>query len=229
MMSLVGCHQATDSTANLLGRSGPLNARAVEFPLRPQYEPDLKEMNIDKLRTNCINEIEHGLLATSKEIKVKDFKLLAWYRMVDRRPWHVDNGLCWAKVSVGERTEWVLVHMARNPIRIRSEYDQQWHSYFVFDVPNSWFLFFDSPPTNKDVYSKMTFFRFGPQKNWTVYDSRILEDAWGVAIGERPSKRGFPDRTPRCPGDWSNFRALNLAAVPLCSWRLGGRQCIDCK
>ena len=108
-----------------------------------------QHMNLGELRTNCLAEIERGLFTDLKGIKVLDFKVLAWYRIRDSRPWYVDNALCWCKASTDRGARWVLVHMARNPDPTRSQWrsaDPAWHGYFVFDVPNGWFLYFDHPP-----------------------------------------------------------------------------------
>ncbi len=151
-----------------------------------------QRMNFGELRTNCIAEIEYGSFTDLKGIRVLDFKLLAWYRIRDSRPWYVDNALCWCKASTVAGKRWVLVHMARNPEPTGSRWrnaDHTWHSYFVFDVPNGWFLYFDKPPGNKEVYSRMEWFKFKVEKDWEMYDSCILRDAWEAALGEKPARK----------------------------------------
>ena len=108
-------------------------------------------MNLGQLRTNCVAEIESSAYSNLKNIKVVDFKLLAWYRIRDARPWYVDNALCWCKTTTDRGLRWVLVQMARNPEPTGSRWrtaDPAWHSYTVTDVPNGWFLYFDRPPRN---------------------------------------------------------------------------------
>jgi hypothetical protein len=149
-------------------------------------------MNLGELRTNCVAEIERGLFTDLKGIKILDFKLLAWYRIRDSRPWYVDNALCWCKTSTDRGARWVLVHMARNPEPTGSQRrnaNLTWHSYFVYDVPNGWLLYFDYPPKNKDVYSRMEWFKFNVEKDWERYDSCIIRDAWEAALGEKPAKQ----------------------------------------
>src|SRR5512140_305817 len=76
------------------------------------------QINLGQLRTNCVSEIERGGwygYTTLRDIKVLNYKLLAWYRIRDSRPHYVDNALCWAKTSTDHGVMWVLVHMATNP------------------------------------------------------------------------------------------------------------------
>lgn len=151
-----------------------------------------QKMNFGQLRTDCVAEIERGSYTSLKGIKVVDFKLLAWYRIRDRRPWYVDNALCWCKTTTVNGSRWVLVHMARNPDPTGSKWrnaDLNWHSYHVTDVPVSWFLYFEHPPKNDDIYNRMPFFRFETDKNWEMYDSQILSENWAAAMGDRPTKK----------------------------------------
>jgi hypothetical protein len=160
-----------------------------------------EHLNLGELRNNCIAEIERGLFTDLKGIKVLEFKVLAWYRIRDARPWYVDNALCWCKASTDSGARWVLVHMARNPEPTGSQWrnaDPAWHSYFVFDVPNGWFLYFDHPPRNKDVYGRMEWFKFKVEKEWEMYDSRIVRDGWEAALGEKPAKK-FSKSLQRMP------------------------------
>ena len=150
-------------------------------------EPE--DMNWDELRTNAIQEIQSGAYSSFESVRVLDFKILAWYRMRDKRPWYVDNALCWGKVMADGATRWVVIHMARNPINGVSQQDQEWSSYMVYDVPNGWFIYFDTPPKNKDVYESMAYFKFSLDDDWDMYDSGLMEENWVAALGEKPEKK----------------------------------------
>jgi hypothetical protein len=156
-------------------------------PLINAFAQDLKDMNFDQLRTNCVKEIETGYDTKPGKIKVVDFKILAWYRMRDNRPWYVDNALCWAKTTTRSGDRWALVHMARNPTRTGQPVIQAWHSYTVTDVQNGWFIYFNHPPKNDEVYGSMRWFLFAVPRDWTMYDSKLLEENWESAIGEKPT------------------------------------------
>lgn len=174
---------ATSSAANILA----IRALAEQDPA---FAPDMKVINWGELRTNCIQEIELGKFTALKNIKVTDFRILAWYRMKDERPWYVDNALCWAKVASAAGPRWALVHMARNPMRATNERERTWHSCFVTDVPNGWLLYFDKPPANKELYWHMAWFKFkGEGDWWTVFDAHINAADWVAALGEKPTKR----------------------------------------
>ena len=172
---------------------------AVGFALAVMFmlcacSADLKEMEFDQLRTNCTAEIERASYSSFKKVGVVEFKLLAWYRIRDTRPWHVDNALCWAKASTDQGLRYVLVHMARNPNSTLRKADLSWHSYFVYDAPNAWFLYFEHPPKNEDIYNRMTWFTFDVGKEWKLYDSQVLSENWQAATGERPT-RGFSNKS----------------------------------
>jgi hypothetical protein len=78
--------------------------------------------------------------------------------------------------------------MARNPEPTGHDSDLHWHSYYVYDVPNGWFRYFDQPPKNEDVYRQMTWFKFKAQQGWDMYDSHIIDQDWLAALNEKPAK-----------------------------------------
>lgn len=167
-------------------------AVAFTLTLLSARTQEANKMNFDQLLTNCTAEIEHRNYTALKKVKVLNLEILAWYRIRDSRPLYVDNALCWAKVASEQGTRWVLVHMARNPENIDSKWrnaDPSWHSYYVYDAPNAWFLYFDRPPNNDDIYKKMTFFEFKIDKNWELYDSKVLDENWKTAIGNPPTMK----------------------------------------
>jgi len=157
---------------------------------------DIKDMDLPELRKNCTQEIESGSYSTLKTIKAVDLRILAWYRMHDNRPLYVDNALCWAEVTTEDGPKWVLVHMARNPMNNVREHERQWHSYLVFDVPNRWFLYFDKPPRNRDIYERMVWFKFEVAAPWKIDDSSIMDEDWSSALGDKPAKR-FSSKEPK--------------------------------
>ena len=153
----------------------------------PCVAQDIKDMNFGELRTNCVKEIEEGKYIPLKKIKVTDFKVLAWYRERDDRPVYVDYALCWAEISTKSGTRWVLLQMARNPMLNEHPVDRTWNLAIVLDAPNRWFLYFEKPPKNDDVYGRMSWFRFKAERDWVYYDSKILDENWESAIGEKPT------------------------------------------
>lgn len=141
--------------------------------------------NVNGLFISCEQEIYHR----QKKYDIKEIHLLAWYRIVDKRPWHVDNALCWAEMeSHNGETKWALLHMGRNPGPQYGELRNQWMSYPVFDAPSASVLFFNYPPRNKDIYEKMFWFDFKINKNWILYDYNINKKLWEKIIGEIPEK-----------------------------------------
>jgi hypothetical protein len=146
----------------------------------------IKNMKFDELTKNCINDIKSS--TQYKNIKVDKFKILAWYRDKDDRPVYLDCALCWAKLSTETGPKWIVVHMARNPTKDEPQSQQKWRSYYVFDAKNSWFIFYDSPPKNIDIYKSFKFFKFTPDNDWIRYDSYIDKVAWKESIGELPIK-----------------------------------------
>jgi len=82
-----------------------------------------------------------------------------------------------------------LVHMARNPAPSGRKADLHWHSYYVYDVQNGWFRYFDHAPRNEDVYGRMTWFKFETEEGWEVYASRVMMDAWESSLAARPAKK----------------------------------------
>ena len=58
-------------------------------------------------------------------------------------------------------------------------------NYFVFNIPDSWIHWFEHPLGNKDVYDRMTFFRFAPTVGYELYDSRVLSENWEAALREK--------------------------------------------
>lgn len=150
---------------------------------------DLKDMNFLQLRTNCWFEIESGNGSQLIHVKIIDLKLLAWYRIRDSRPVYVDEALCWAKTATDEGPRWFLLHMNRNPDAKSKTSNPVWHLSFAYDSSNSWFLDFDRPPTNDDIYKRMHDFEFSIGADWTLYDFKIMEEDWKAAIGEAPTKK----------------------------------------
>jgi len=148
---------------------------------------DWQAMEFGELHTNCVVEIESGSYSNLNGVKVLEYKLLAWYRIRDSRPWYVDNALCWCKMSTDNGVRWALLHMARNPEPTGHNSDLHWHSYYVYDVPNGWFRYFDQPPKNEDVYKQMTWFKFKAERGWDTYDSLIIDQNWLAALGEKPA------------------------------------------
>ncbi len=140
-------------------------------------------MNFEELRTNCIQEIESGKYTSLNNIKVTDFRILAWSRIKDERPWYVDNALCWAKAETDGGKKWIIVHMVKNPMKSEPLKEQRWHSYFVDDAANTWFLYFDDPPQNVDIYDKLRSFKFTISDDWELYDYANLYENWKYATG----------------------------------------------
>jgi hypothetical protein len=145
---------------------------------------DVEDLNLAELRKNCCEEITSSF----HRAKVEDFRILAWYRQRDSRPWYADNALCWAEVATDKERRWLLVHMAKNPIKGLRDDQRQWHKRFVDDAPNRWFLVFDKPPTVQDV-DRMVWFHFREESGWTTYDSTIDEKAWVAAFGHKPDRQ----------------------------------------
>ena len=98
------------------------------------------------------------------------------------------NALCWAKVTTEAGPKWILVHLARNPMNMARGRYRTWHSKLVLDAPNGWFIYFDDPPKNRDVYNSMRWFHFEPERRWSSYDKFLDRNAWQAAIGEPPAK-----------------------------------------
>ena len=97
--------------------------------------------------------------------------MLAWYREKDDRPLYLDSALCWARVTTEVGLKWVLVDMVRNPIATFASQNMNWHVRRVYDICNSWLVYFDHPPDNCDVYSRMSLFRFeSDHDRWIRYD-----------------------------------------------------------
>ena len=160
----------------------------VDSMMSALFAQDIEDLCLAEAQTNCIQEIKSGRYAKFKIIEVEECRLLAWYRIRDNRPWYADNALFWSKVKTDKGIRWALVHMARNPMEKVADKMRAWHSYFVYDARNEWLLYFDRPPTNRDVYDKMRYFIFEPMRDWVIYDSKILVAEWIVAIGEMPNK-----------------------------------------
>lgn len=183
-------------------------------------EPD--PINLGRLRADCVAGMERGGwygYTTLKDIKVLDYKLLAWYRIRDARPQYVDNALCWAKASTDHGMMSVLVHMSTNPKATNSVDGARlpWNLAVVSDSPNSWLLFFSSPPNNKDVYSRMTSFTFKPEDRWEMYASELLTNAWESALGEKPAKsfsKGTDQREETSPASPQAVRVIVSTDFP---------------
>ena len=175
---------------------------------------DLKDMNFLQLRTNCWFEIERGNGSQLIDVKIIDLKVLAWYRLRDSRAVYVDNALCWAKTSTSTGSRWFLVHMARNPVVNSTTADPVWRLYFVTDTSSSsWFLDLDRPPTNEDIYNRMKFFNFSIDADWTLYDSKIMEEDWKIAIGEAPAEK-FSIKPVQRTGANQNVITGKVDAIP---------------
>jgi hypothetical protein len=173
---------------------------------------DLIDMNLGELRTNCVAEIQAGHYTSQNMIQVVDFKVLAWYRQRDDRPYHWDSALCWARVATEQGAQWVLVHMARNPLFRVHPVCRTWGIAAVTDVPNRWFLYFEKPPRNPDIYGKTDFFELAEDKHSVMYDSCILEENWLAAIGEKPEKR-FPNKIGPAKGSQPSGSDTNRASA----------------
>ncbi|MCP4351087.1 MAG: hypothetical protein GY795_36950 [Desulfobacterales bacterium] len=134
---------------------------------------------------SCEKEIFHR----QKGYDIKEIHLLAWYRIADKRPWHVDNALCRAELKKHDgKTKWALLHMGRNPGPQYDEFRNRWAAYPVSDAPDAAVLFFDYPPGNKDIYERMLWFDFKIEKTWILYDYNINREVWKKVTGETPRK-----------------------------------------
>lgn len=129
------------------------------------FAQDVKELNLDEARTECIKDIKSVNYGDIKTIDVEECRLLAWYREHDEEAtWYRDNALFWAKVLTEKGIRWALVHMARCPLY--SLGTPKWESQYARVYPfDRWFLFFDHPPTARDVYEKMYYFKFEVTQN----------------------------------------------------------------
>jgi hypothetical protein len=150
--------------------------------------PRPSDLDFPELIHSAIREIESGRYAAVKASKVDDLRVLAWYREKDDRPLYLDNALCWAKVTTEVGLKWVLVVMVRHPIVTIAGQSTDWHVHRVYDICNSWLVYFDHPPDNCDVYSRMSLFRFQADRDGLKrYDSYVDKDTWIAVIGEAPT------------------------------------------
>lgn len=156
-------------------------ARPIELPV--ELRQDFEEMCFSELGQKLSQILsDFGYL----EEEVDEFLILAWYRDVDDRPIYVDCALCWARLTTIDKSEWMLVHMAKNPNELRCE----WGPYLVCDDtgPYGWFGMYDSPPNNNDVDAYFGYFEFVPVRDFRRYASFLDEVAWRAAFGEGPTK-----------------------------------------
>ena len=150
------------------------------------YSQEIKEMKYEELAKAC--EAEISASHEFKNIKISDFKILAWYRDKDDRPIFIDEALCWAKVTTNSGPKWVIAQMWRNPRTLPSARSNTWVSNRGVHNSEPQIIFFDSPPSNAMVYRACNSFHFVPNSGYTRYDSKLDHSAWIAAIGEEPAK-----------------------------------------
>jgi hypothetical protein len=149
---------------------------------------DLDDMKFDELQLACRKLVEGYRTATPI---VEDARILAWYRIKDKRPWHLDHALCWGHAWIDFRHRWALGHLVRNPSPRSSgrtaEIESTWKPYKGSAHSRSSILRFQIPPTNEDV-QKLNTFEFSVNAHWEMYASDINEREWIEVIGALPTQ-----------------------------------------
>lgn len=117
--------------------------------------------------------------------------LLAWYRLVDDRPWYVDRALVLVelkKPAVPEKT-WALVIAVRNPkVEPPSKQTTRWHTprhYHGEPFGVAWYPVCPTPAeVDAFLNARTVDFAFGaPASGFRFIDNGLGEDAWRARFG----------------------------------------------